>query len=87
MKWQFSKNLVYSELVFKLFAEVTLEPLQKMRGRQMGGLQAWCPVPNTALLCVLCIGFFYVENLFLRETHLLQNLNAAEIFRSSNTNF
>ena len=41
MNWRFSKNLVYSELVFKLFAEVTLEPLQETRGRQMGGLQAW----------------------------------------------
>ena len=58
------KELVYGELAFKLFSEVTLEPLPEMRERQMGGLQAWCPVPRSALLCVQCIRFFNVEKLF-----------------------
>lgn len=83
------KKLVYGELAFKVFSEVTLEPQQEMRERQMGGLQAWCPVPRSALLCVLCIRFsLMLKNYFERDMPcLLQNINIAEIFQYFNTLF
>lgn len=65
MNWPFSKNLVYGELVFKLFSEEILEPLQGVRGRQMAGPAGLVPLfQKTSLSCVLGIVFvcLFVSN-------------------------
>ena len=82
------KELVYGELAFKLFSEVTLEPLPEMKER--GKWEVSRPgvlFPDLHFYVFSVLGFLMLKNYFDRDVLcLLQNLNTAEIFQYFNTN-